>query len=146
MPFCQILCMGHISFSVAALLVWVMLLSANHIFLVYRHIKSLDVLLLLSGLWYIMVQYLIRQVDVLLSYGPLAKYIKLRVAHAPCGSCQIAVTYMPWCMPVAGTTFTAFPEHAQPAILRVRGPWDIIYNPFMGLFITLHGLHSSPQE
>ena len=78
--------------------------------------------------------------------GPLTKYAKLRVAHAPgmagtfClppgvsdanmhhGTC---VTHVLWCMPVSLTsgyfwsrwwgkkTFPAFPAHAQPAILRI---------------------------
>ena len=83
--------------------------------------------------------------------GPLDRYAKLRVAHAPGmpgtfsppppfsdpdmhhGTC---VTHVPWCMPgsltsgwfhlksVAGKTFPAFPAHAQPAISHV---WQEVY-------------------
>ena len=78
-------------------------------------------------------------------HGPLARYVKLRVAHASGmpgtfsppprdsdpdmhqGTC---VTHVPWCMPgsltsafllksVAGKTFPAFRAHAQPASLRI---------------------------
>ena len=78
-------------------------------------------------------------------YGPLARYVKLRVAHAPGilgtfsppprvsdpdmhhGTC---VTHVPWCMPGSRSTgflwsrrwvetFPAFPAHAQPEILRI---------------------------
>ena len=78
-------------------------------------------------------------------HGPLARYVKLRVAHASGmsgtfspsprvgdpdmhhGTC---VTHVPWCMPGSltsgflwsrrrGKTFPAFPAHAQPAILRI---------------------------
>ena len=77
--------------------------------------------------------------------GPLARYVILRVAHAPGmpgkfsppprfsdpdmhhGTC---VTHVPWCMSGTltssflwsrprGKTFPAFPAHAQPAILRI---------------------------
>ena len=77
--------------------------------------------------------------------GPLARYVILRVAHAPRmpgkfsppprfsdpdmhhGTC---VTHVPWCMSGSltssflwsrprGKTFPAFPAHAQPAILRI---------------------------
>ena len=77
--------------------------------------------------------------------GPLARYAKLRVTHAPGmpgtfsrpplvsdpdmhhGTC---VTHVPWCMPGSltsgyllnrrwGKTFPSFPAHAQPAILRI---------------------------
>ena len=77
--------------------------------------------------------------------GPLARYVILRVAHAPGmpgtfyppprfsdpdmhhGTC---VTHVPWCMSGSltssflwsrprGKTFPAFPAHAQPAILRI---------------------------
>ena len=80
-----------------------------------------------------------------LSHGPLARYVKLRFAHAPGmpgtfsppsrvsdpdmyhGTC---VTHVPWCMSGSltsgflwsrwlGKTFLAFPAHAQPAILRI---------------------------
>ena len=76
-------------------------------------------------------------------HGPLARYVKLRVAHAPGmpgtfspssrvsdpdmhhGTC---VTHVPWCMSGSltsgflwsrwrGKTFPAFPAHAQPAML-----------------------------
>ena len=78
-----------------------------------------------------------------INHGPLARYIKLPVAHAPGmpgtfsppprvsdpdmhhGTC---VTHVPWCMPGSltsvfflsrwwGKTFPAFPAHAQPANL-----------------------------
>ena len=77
--------------------------------------------------------------------GPLSRYVKLRVVHAPGmpgkfsppprvsdpdmhhGTC---VTHVPWCTPGSltsgfiwsrrrGKTFQAFPAHAQPAILRI---------------------------
>ena len=77
-------------------------------------------------------------------HGPLVRYVKLRVAHAPGmpgtfspppwisdpdmhnGTC---VTHVPWCMPGSltsgflwsrrwGKTFPAFPAHTQPAYLR----------------------------
>ena len=77
--------------------------------------------------------------------GPIARYVKLRVAHAPGmpgtfsapprasdpdmhhGTC---VTHVPWCMSgsltsgltlksVAGKLFPVFPAHAQPPILRI---------------------------
>ena len=77
--------------------------------------------------------------------GPLTRYVKLRVVHAPGmpgsfssppwvsdpdmhhGTC---VTHVTWCMPVsltsvfllksvAGKTFPAFPAHAQPTISRI---------------------------
>ena len=79
------------------------------------------------------------------SHGPLDRYAKLRVAHAPGmpgtfsppprvsdpdmhhGTC---VTHVPWCRlgsltsgfplkSMAGKTFPAFPAHAQPEILRI---------------------------
>ena len=81
---------------------------------------------------------------VLLGHGPLARYVKLRVAHAPGmpgtfspplpvsdpdmhhGTC---ITHMPRCMPgslnvvffkVGGEeNVPAFPAHVQPAILRI---------------------------
>ena len=73
-------------------------------------------------------------------HGPLARYVKLRVAHAPRmpgtfsppprvsdpdmhhGTC---VKHVSWCIPgwltmsKAGKTFPEFPAHAQPAILRI---------------------------
>ena len=78
-------------------------------------------------------------------HGPLARYVILRVAHAPGmpgtfsppprfsdpdmhhGTCM---THVPWCMSGSltssflwsrprGKTFPAFPAHAQPAILRI---------------------------
>ena len=78
-------------------------------------------------------------------HGPLARYVKLRVAHAPGmperfprhrlqtkplvsdpgmhhGTC---VTYVPWCISGSlnpqwrGKTFPAFPAHAQPASSRI---------------------------
>ena len=77
--------------------------------------------------------------------GPLTRYIKLRVAHAPgmpgklftrhrfqreplvsdpCMHHGTCVMHVPWCMLgsitlVAGKTFPAFLAHAQPAILRI---------------------------
>ena len=89
-----------------------------------------------------------------LGYGPLTRYVKLRVAHAP----GMPVTFSPpptskenhylWipaCITarasrkcrdacrdrkpvVAGKTFPAFPAHAQPAILRIwqEAHWGII--------------------
>ena len=90
------------------------------------------------------------QQDIIMSYywtkyGPLARNVKLRVAHAPGipgtfsppprvsdpdmhhGTC---VTHVPWCMLGSltsgflwswrrGKTFPAFPAHAQSAILRI---------------------------
>ena len=81
-------------------------------------------------------------------HGHLARYVKLRIAHAPGmprtfspplrvsdsdmhqGTC---VTHVLWCMPGSltsgflwirwrrrGKTFPAFPAHAQPAILLIR--------------------------
>ena len=79
------------------------------------------------------------------AHGPLARYVKLRFAHAPGmpgtlsplprvsdpdmhhGTC---VTHVPWCMSGSltgdflwnrwrGRTFPAFPAHAQPTILRI---------------------------
>ena len=87
-------------------------------------------------------------------YGPLARYLKFRVAHAPGipgtfshppryndpdmhhGTC---VTHVPWCMPRSltsgliwsrrrGKTFPAFPAHAQPAILPI---WQEAHWPFV---------------
>ena len=79
-----------------------------------------------------------------LAYEPLARYIKLRVAHAPGMSGTFSppqgvsdpdvhpgtrVTHVPWCMPgsqtmifysVAGKRFPAFPAHAQCAFLRSK--------------------------
>ena len=76
-------------------------------------------------------------------HGPLSRYVKLRVAHAPGmpgtfsppprvsdldmhhGTC---VMHVPWGMPRSptilcsrwrGEKFLAFPAHAQPAILRI---------------------------
>ena len=77
--------------------------------------------------------------------GLLARYVKLRVAHVPgmpgtfSPTAWISdsgmyhstcVTHVRWCMPGSltsgflwsqwrGKTFPAFPEHAQPAILRI---------------------------
>ena len=80
-----------------------------------------------------------------LIHGPLARFVNLRVAHAPempgtfpppprlsdpdmhHGTC---VTHVPWCMPGSltssffwsrrwGETSPAFPAHAQPTILRI---------------------------
>ena len=85
-------------------------------------------------------------------HGPLARYVKLRVAHAPGmpgtfspppqvsdpdmhhGTCM---THVPWCMPGSltrgflynrrrGKTIPAFPGHAQPAILRI---WQEAHAP-----------------
>ena len=64
-------------------------------------------------------------------HGPLTKYVKLRVAHAPG---MTGVTHVPWCMPgsltfgfplklVVGKTLPAFPAHSQPATNLARGPW-----------------------
>ena len=76
-------------------------------------------------------------------YGPLARYVKLGVAHAagmpgtfsspprvgnPDMHHGTLVTHVPWCMPgsltsglksVAGKTFPAFPAHARLAILHI---------------------------
>ena len=77
-------------------------------------------------------------------YGPLTKYVKLRVAHVPGmpgtfsppprvsdpgmhnGTC---VTHVPWCISGSqtggflwsggGKTFPTFPAHTQPTILRI---------------------------
>ena len=89
-------------------------------------------------------------------HGPLARYVKLRVAHAPGmpgmpgtfslppqvsdpdmhhGTC---VTHVPWCMPGSLTsgflwsrrlqkTFPAFPAHAQHTILRI---WQEAHDSF----------------
>ena len=83
--------------------------------------------------------------------GPLARYVKLGVAHAPGmpgtfspptlvrdpdmhhGTC---VTHVSWCMPGSltggflwsrwrGKTFPAFPAHAQPTILRI---WQEVHH------------------
>ena len=84
-------------------------------------------------------------------HGPLTRYVKLRVAHAPGmpgtfsrhrlqrkrlvsdpgmhhGTC---VAYVPWCM--SGSlnhggweTFPEFPAYAQPAVLRIRQQTHII--------------------
>ena len=81
------------------------------------------------------------------AHGPLARYVKLRVAHAPGmpgtfspshrvsdpGTCLM---HLLRCMPgsltsgflplksVAGKTFPAFPVHAQPTILRI---WQVAH-------------------
>ena len=78
-------------------------------------------------------------------HGPLARYVKLRFAHAPgmpgtfSPSLQVGdpgmhhgtcVTHVPWCMSGSLTSsflwnrrrakpFPSFPAHAQPAILRI---------------------------
>ena len=78
-------------------------------------------------------------------HGPLARYVKLRVTHAPGMPGAFSppprvsnpdmhhdtcVTHVPWCMPGSltsgflwswwrGKTFPAFPPHAQSAILRI---------------------------
>ena len=78
-------------------------------------------------------------------HGPLSRYVKLRVAHAPGNSGTFSpssrvsdpdmhhgtcVTHVPWCMPGSltsrflwsrwqGKTLPVFPAHAQPAMLRI---------------------------
>ena len=101
-------------------------------------------------------------------HGPLARYVKLRVAHAPGipgtfspplwvsdpdmhhGTC---VTRVPWCMPGSWTsgflwswwrekTSPAFQAHAQPAILRI---WQEAHGLcFSSLFLIWH-LHISHE-
>ena len=84
-------------------------------------------------------------------HEPLARYVKLRVAHAlgipgmfppsprvsdPDMHHGTCVMHVPWCMPVSLSsgffwsrrrveTFPAFPAHAQPVILRIwyESPW-----------------------
>ena len=84
--------------------------------------------------------------------GPLARYVKLRVVHAPGmlgtfspppqvsysdmhhGKC---VMHVPWCMPgslttvffksVAGKMLPTFPAHALPAILRILRKRPMFY-------------------
>ena len=91
----------------------------------------------------------------LLWHEPLARYVKLQVAHVPgmpgsvSPSPQISdpdmhqgtcVTHVPWCMPgsltsgfvwsrVAGKTIPAFPTHAQPVVLRIgqEAHWAIMW-------------------
>ena len=98
-----------------------------------------------------------------LTDGPLARYAKLWVAHTPeCrerfprlwlqrkplvsdpgmhhGTC---VTHVPWCMSrsltrVARKTFPAFPENAQPAILRIwKEDHDFHFSPW-GWHMCVH--------
>ena len=95
-------------------------------------------------------------------HGPLARYVKSRVAHAlgvpgtfsppprvsdPDMHFGTCVTHVPWCMPGSLTrgilwswwreTFSAFPAHAQPAILRtVETLYSTIY--YSKYFIELN--------
>ena len=83
--------------------------------------------------------------SIIWGHGPLARYVKLRVVHAPgmpgtfSPSPQVSdpdmhhgtcVTHVPWCMPWSltsgflwrrwcGKTFLTFPAHAQPAIFCI---------------------------
>ena len=97
--------------------------------------------------------------------GPLARYVILRVAHAPGmpgkfsppprfsdpdmhhGTC---VTHVPWCMSGSltssflwsrprGKTFPAFPAHAQPAILRI---WQEAHVESVSMSWRCHGYTS----
>ena len=101
-------------------------------------------------------------------HGPLARYVILRVAHAPGmpgkfsppprfsdpdmhhGTC---VTHVPWCMSGSltssflwsrprGKTFPAFPAHAQPAILRI---WQEAHEKILNQMILFYNVRSAPD-
>ena len=101
----------------------------------------------------------------LLLHGPLARYVILRVAHAPGmpgkfsppprfsdpdmhhGTC---VTHVPWCMSGSltssflwsrprGKTFPAFPAHAQPAILRIWQEAHARLSPYYTILVNVSG-------
>ena len=108
-----------------------------------------------------------------LCHGPLARYEKLRFAHAPGmpgtfspppqvgdpdmhhGTC---VTHVPWCMSGSltsgflwnrwrGKTFPAFPAHAQPAILRIWQEAHCNLHGTLSIFFSKYSQqtpHSSP--
>ena len=88
--------------------------------------------------------------EVQFSAGPVARYAKLRVAHAPgmpgtfpppprisdpdmhhVMHAGIANLRFPL-MSVAGKTFPAFPVHAQPAILRI---WQEAHDNYVSFFM-----------
>ena len=96
-------------------------------------------------------------------HWPLARYVKLRVAHAPgmpgtfSPSPRVSdpgmhhdtcMTHVPWCVPGsltsgflwsrgAGKTFSLFPAHVQPTILCI---WQEAYDAFSGF--SPQGLYS----
>ena len=101
-----------------------------------------------------------------MGHGPLIKYVKLRIGHAPGmsetfsphplqrkplvsepgmhhGTC---VTHVPWCMSgslMAGKTFPAFPDHAQPAILRIWQEAHASPKLVIPLVCTIHGFYDA---
>ena len=101
-----------------------------------------------------------------MGHGPLIKYVKLRIAHAPGmsetfsphplqrkplvsepgmhhGTC---VTHVPWCMSgslMAGKTFPAFPDHAQPAILRIWQEAHASPKLVIPLVCMIHGFYDA---
>ena len=102
-------------------------------------------------------EYIYIYIYIILFYGPLTRYVKTRVAHAPGMSGAFfppstsketaswwldmhhstCVTHAPWCMSGSlncggGETFPAFPVHAQPEILRI---WQDAY---ARLFVYLY--------